>query len=69
MTGTLAEFVAVKECYVSYKPERLDFFDAASIPYSGCIALDCVKNRAGIVDSSTGRGKRYVLKIDFIISV
>ncbi|XP_065200222.1 reticulon-4-interacting protein 1 homolog, mitochondrial-like [Planococcus citri] len=61
MTGTLAEYVAVKECFVAHKPERLDFFDAASLPYSGCIALDCVKNRAGIVDSCIGRGKRVLV--------
>lgn len=58
MTGTMAEYVVVKECYVSHKPERLNFFDAASLPYSGSIALHCVKVRAGIVDTKSGKGKR-----------
>lgn len=57
-TGTMLEYLSVKECYVSHKPERLDFFDAASLPFSGCIALDCVKRRAGIVDIASGKGKR-----------
>ena len=57
-TGTMVEYVSVKECYVSHKPERLDFFDAASVPLSGSIALDCVRRRAGIVDISSGKGKR-----------
>lgn len=58
MTGTMAEYISIKECYVSHKPERLDFFDAASLPYSGCIALHCVRQRAGIVDTKSGKGKR-----------
>lgn len=60
ITGTLAEFVSVRECYVAHKPERLDHLDAASLPYSGCVALDCVKRRAGIVDARSGKGKKYV---------
>lgn len=58
MTGTLSEFISVRECYVAHKPERLDHLDAASLPYSGCIALDCVKRRAGIVDVRSGKGKK-----------
>lgn len=57
-TGTMVEYISVEECYVSHKPERLDFFDAASLPLSGCIALDCVRRRAGIVDIASGRKKR-----------
>lgn len=60
MTGTLTEFISVRECYVAHKPDRLDHLDAASLPYSGCIALDCVKRRAGIVDARSGKGKKYV---------
>ncbi len=58
MSGTLMEFISVKENFVSHKPERLDFLEAASLPYSSCIALDCVKRRAGIVDARSGKGKK-----------
>lgn len=62
MTGTLAEFISIKENYVSHKPDRLDFLDAASLPYSGCIALDCVRRRAGISDIESAKRKRFVTK-------
>lgn len=69
ITGTLAEFVSVRECYVAHKPERLDHLDAASLPYSGCIALDCVKRRAGIVDARSGKGKKYVFFAGILFSL
>lgn len=46
MVGTLAEYIAVKDCYASLKPRILDFERSAAIPYSGCIAWDAVCNKA-----------------------
>lgn len=57
LTGMLTEFVSLHESYISPKPERLDFVDAASLPYSSCVALDCVRRRISI-DKLSGKGKK-----------
>lgn len=47
-TGTLAEFAVVPERAAAFKPENLDFVEAASIPMVGLTAWQALKERAQI---------------------
>ncbi|CAH0387393.1 unnamed protein product [Bemisia tabaci] len=58
--GTLAEFVVVKQHFVSRKPKCLGFEGSATLPYSGCIAWHAVVNKAGLSGKS-GQGKRVLV--------
>ena len=46
--GALAEFVAVPEDVVAFKPANLDFVQAASIPMVGLTSWQALKERAGL---------------------
>jgi NADPH:quinone reductase-like Zn-dependent oxidoreductase len=45
-TGTLAEFAVVPESAAAFKPENLDFVEAASIPMVGLTSWQALKERA-----------------------
>lgn len=46
--GTLADFVAVPERAAAFKPAKLDFNEAASIPMVGLTSWQALKERAGL---------------------
>ncbi|PPC94311.1 MAG: NADPH:quinone oxidoreductase [Methylotenera sp.] len=47
-TGALAEFAVVPEHAAAFKPENLDFIQAASIPMVGLTSWQALKERAGL---------------------
>lgn len=47
-SGALAEFAAVPESAAAFKPENLDFVEAASIPMVGLTSWQALKERARI---------------------
>lgn len=56
--GLASEIVVAPESRVSRKPYIIGFEGAASMPYSGCVALDALRH-AGL-DEHTTLGKRLV---------
>lgn len=58
--GLASEFVVAPECRISRKPYIIGFEGAASIPYSGCVALDALK-RAGL-NELTCKEKRILIQ-------
>lgn len=53
ISGTLAEYIVTTEDMVSKKPDFIDFKEASSIPYAGCLAYSaCAK--AGILKKAEG---------------
>ncbi|ARU29471.1 NADP-dependent oxidoreductase [Cellvibrio sp. PSBB006] len=47
-TGTLAEFAVVPESAAAFKPDNLDFVEAASIPMVGLTSWQALKERADL---------------------
>lgn len=56
-SGLASEIVVVPECRVGRKPFIIGFEGAASLPYSGCVALNALKY-AGLSEE-TSSGRRY----------
>jgi NADPH:quinone reductase-like Zn-dependent oxidoreductase len=57
MSGTMAEYVVIKERHIARKPKGISFEIAASIPYAGTIAWDALINQAHLDFMNTG-GRR-----------
>lgn len=55
--GVTSQLVVAPELRVSRKPVIIGFEGAASLPYSGCIALSALEKAN--LDELTARGKRY----------
>ncbi|XP_069676478.1 reticulon-4-interacting protein 1 homolog, mitochondrial-like isoform X3 [Periplaneta americana] len=60
MSGTMAEYVVVKESLIAKKPKAIGFEIAASIPYAGTVAWDALVNKAHL-DPSTTENKRILV--------
>lgn len=58
--GLASEFVVAPEYRISRKPYIIGFEGAASIPYSGCVALDALK-KAGL-NEHTCKEKRILIQ-------
>lgn len=43
-SGTICEIIVVKECFVGKKPTKVSFEGAASLSYSGCLALNYLES-------------------------
>lgn len=46
--GAFAEYVAVRSAHLIEKPDTLSFAEAAGLPIAGCVALQAVRDIAGI---------------------
>lgn len=57
--GLASEIVVAPESRVGRKPFIIGFEGAASLPYSGCVALDALRH-AGL-DEHSSAGKRFVI--------
>lgn len=58
--GCATEVVVAPECRVGRKPFIIGFEGAASLPYSGCVALEALE-RAGL-DERTTAGRRVLVQ-------
>lgn len=56
--GTMSEYIVVPETRVFKMPKNLPFEASASLPYSGCIALDALINHS-VIKEGNASGKRY----------
>ncbi|XP_062558988.1 reticulon-4-interacting protein 1 homolog, mitochondrial-like isoform X2 [Armigeres subalbatus] len=59
-TGTASELVVVPETRISRKPFLIGFEGAASLPYSGCIALSLMDSHG--LTEHTSKGKRVLVQ-------
>lgn len=54
----MSDYVVVPETRVVKMPKNLPFEASASLPYSGCLALDALTNHS-VIKQGNAKGKRY----------